>query len=135
MYFLDTCICVEFLCGRLRYGYQLMRQGEPADFQLPALVVAELWYGAEHSNDPDRDRVAVDAFASSFEAVPFDAACAREYGRIRQLLGSEGRIIGDRDMMIAATALVHGATLVTNNLKEFNRVPGLALESWAEVDL
>ena len=135
MHFLDTCICVEFLRGRLRYGYQLMRQADPADFQLPSIVVAELWYGAEHSGNPERDRAAVDAFVGSLAAVPFDAVCAREYGRIRQLLGSEGRLIGDRDLMIAATALVHGATLVTSNLKEFNHVPGLALESWAEVDL
>ena len=135
MYFLDTCICVEFLRGRLRYGYQCMREGNPADYQLPAIVVAELCYGAEHSSKPERELAAVDAFISAFETVPFDASCAREYGRLRQLLGSEGRTIGDRDLMIAATALVHRATLVTNNASEFGRVPGLPIESWAEIDL
>lgn len=135
MHFLDTCICVEFLRGHLQYGYQFMRENEPDEFRLPAIVAAELWYGAEHSANPERNMAAVGAFIDAFETVSFDDKCAREYGRIRQLLSSEGRIIGDRDLMIAATSLVHHATLVTNNTKEFGRVPGLALESWCEIDL
>ena len=132
MYFLDTCICVEFLRGRLRRGYQEMHNGQPGDFQLPAIVVAELWFGAERSANPDRECAIVGEFVQAFEIRPFDAAAAREYGRIRQLLGSKGAVIGDRDMMIAASVLASGATLVTNNVSEFARVPGLRIESWAE---
>lgn len=135
MYFLDTCICVDFLRGRLPYAYRLMRASRPDDFQIPAIVAAELWYGAEHSAAPERESAVVQTFLDAFALAPFDAKAAREYGRIRQLLGSQGMLIGDRDMMIAGCALAQGATLVTNNSGEFARVPGLLLESWAEVDL
>jgi len=135
MYFLDTCICVEFLRGRLQYGYNLMRQGRPEDFQLPSIVVAELCYGAEHSSAPERERTVIEAFVGSFGIAPFDAASAREYGRLRQKLGEQGQLIGDRDMMIASCALANRATLVSRNIKEFQRVPGLRLESWSEQEL
>ena len=135
MYFLDTCVCVEFLRGRLRYGYKMMRNSNPKDFRLPSIVVAELWFGAEHSPTADRDLRITEQFVEAFEVAPFDASCAREYGRIRQHLGSQGAIIGDRDLMIAACALANHAILVTDNTREFERVPKLHLESWAEVDL
>jgi len=62
--------------------------------------------------------------------LPFDDACAERYGIIRSELESAGTPIGPNDLMIAATALAHGATLVTNNVKEFSRVAGLRLEDW-----
>ena len=135
MYFLDTCICIDFLRGRLPNVYRLMREGRPEDFRIPAIVAAELWFGAEHSLNPARESAIVGAFLDAFETAPFDAKAAREYGRIRQELGSQGRLIGDRDMMIAATARAQGATVVTENVGEFARVSGLQLESWVEVEL
>lgn len=135
MHYLDTCICVEFLRGRLRYGYQELRDGGPDEFKLPAIVIAELFYGAEHSANPDRELRIVEEFTSAFEEAPFDGAAARQYGRLRQHLGSQGMLIGDRDLMIASCALANDATLVTRNVKEFARVPNLRLESWEEVEL
>ena len=132
MYYLDTCVCVEFLRGRLRYGYQFMRQARSSEFKIPAIVAAELWYGAAHSMDPERQKRIVSVFLEAFEVVPFDFTCAKAYGELRQKLGAEGQLIGDRDMMIAAAALVHEATLITSNTKEFKRVPNLQLEEWAE---
>jgi len=61
---------------------------------------------------------------------PFDDRCAAVYGRIRARLAQAGSLIGPNDLVIAAIAVVHGATLVTNNIREFNRVEGLALEDW-----
>ena len=135
MYFLDTCICIDFLRGRLKLGYQFMRNGKPEDFQLPAIVAAELFYGAEHSSNPARETKIVEAFVEAFEIVPFDIAAAREYARLRQELGSQGKLIGNRDLMIAATALAHRATLVSRNIGEFKRIPSLKLESWDEADV
>ena len=135
MWYLDTCVCIEFLRGRLRHGYQLMRAEKPESFQLPSIVVAELWYGVEHSANPEREGKVVGAFTGAFQIAPFDGACAREYGRLRQLLASQGNLIGERDLMIAACAMVNRATLVTNDMRDFARIPGLPLESWAEVDL
>lgn len=135
MRYLDTCICIEFLHGRLRYGYQLMREGGQEGFQLPSIVVAELWYGAEHSSNPEKELKVVGTFVDAFEIAAFDKAAAKEYGRIRQLLSMQGNLIGDRDLMIAACALANGATLVTDNVKDFERIPGLRLESWSEVEI
>ena len=135
MRFLDTCICVEFLRGRLAYGYQRMREEAAESFQLPAVVVAELWYGAHHGSDLEGEGRLVEAFTSAFEIVPFDADAAGEYGRLRQLLGSQGNMIGDRDLMIAASAISRRAVLVTNNVKDFTHIPNLPLESWAEMPL
>lgn len=135
MLYLDTCICVEFLRGRLRHGYNMMRESRPEDFQLPAIVVAELFYGAEHSDNPEKQLKLVDAFVSAFKIAPFDRSCAQEYGKLRQKLASSGNLIGDRDIMIAATARANGATLVTNNENDFKRIPDFAFESWAEIDI
>ena len=135
MYYLDTCICIEFLRSRLTDGYQVLRSSRPSDFALPAIVVAELFYGAEHSARPEKELRLLASFMEAFEIVPFDAACAREYGRLRQELGKKGKPIGDRDTMIAAMALANRAVLITDNAKDFKRVKGLQLEVWAEVSL
>ena len=135
MRYLDTCICVEFLRGRLAEGYRLMRECGPNGFALPAIVVAELYFGAEHSQNPERQIPIVESFASSFTVVSFDAKAARMYAKIRQDLGNAGELIGNRDLMIAACAIANNATLVTNNLREFTRVDGLRIESWAEETL
>ena len=132
MYFLDTCVCVEFLRGRLTHGYQFMQKTRRSEFKIPAVVAAELWYGAAHSNDSEKQKSIVSVFLDAFEIVPFDFPCAKAYGELRQKLAAKGQPIGDRDTMIAAMALAHDATLVTNNTKEFKRVPNLHLEDWAE---
>ena len=69
-----------------------------------------------------------------FEIIPFDETCAAHYAKIRADLEQKGRTIGSNDYLIAATALAHGAVLVTNNVDEFKRVPGLSLECWEEID-
>ena len=135
MFFLDTCVCIEFLRGRLKSGYQLMREGRPEDFQLPSIVAAELFFGAQHSSNPEHETKIVEAFVSAFTVAPFDTKSARRYGEIRQELGSHGKLIGDRDLMIAACALANQATLVTRNLRDFKRIPGLSLESWDETEI
>ncbi len=135
MYALDTCICIEFLRGRLPYAYELMQKTKPSLFKIPAVVEAELRVGAEKSRDPQRSRALVEEFLLPFEVLPFDSAAARIYGTVRAELERKGSVIGGNDLLIAATALAHGATLVTHNVREFKRVPDLALEDWVEMDL
>ena len=77
----------------------------------------------------------VESFLLPFEIVPFGEKSARVYGRLRGDLESKGMTIGPNDLLIAATALAYGAVLVTNNVREFKRVPGLSLEEWDEVAL
>jgi len=94
------------------------------------MVKAELHYGALRSKDPQRASAKLEEFLAPFRSVPFDDRCAAVYGRIRARLAQAGSLIGPNDLLIAAIAVVHGATLVTHNIREFNRVEGLALEDW-----
>ena len=135
MYLVDTNIFVDFLRGRMPHGYDIMRASDPRLFKVPAIVEAELLVGAEKSRDPERARFAIESLLLPFEVVPFCSKCARHYSRVRSYLERKGKLIGPNDLLIAATALAHGAVLVTNNVREFKRVPGLSLEEWDEVAL
>ena len=70
-------------------------------------------------------------FSQPFQSLPFDSACVPEYARIREHLESQGSSIGANDLLIAAIALTHGLTVITNNTDEFKRVPGLRVEDWS----
>lgn len=135
MYFLDSCICIDFMRGQLPYMYDLLRKSDPRLFKISSAVEAELLLGAEKGARSESNRLLVEQFLLPFEIVPFDSAAAREYATIRAQLESEGSVIGPNDMLIAATARSRNAILVTRNTKEFKRVPGLKLEEWAEMEL
>jgi tRNA(fMet)-specific endonuclease VapC len=76
-------------------------------------------------------RMALDAFLAPFHLLPFDARAAERYVEARCALEAAGRPIGERDLIIAATALSHGLTIVSSNTREFGRVPGLSVEDWS----
>ncbi|MBQ6491771.1 MAG: type II toxin-antitoxin system VapC family toxin [Atopobiaceae bacterium] len=133
MYLLDTNVVVDFLRGRLPHTYQAFMVSDPRMFGIPSIVEAELRYGIARSKDGTRERMVVDRFIAPLEVVPFDSRCAKFYGQIRQHLASRGMTIGPNDLLIAATALANGAVLVTRNVGEFMRVPGLSVEVWDEV--
>lgn len=135
MFFLDSDTCIEIMRGHLPYAQKFMRASSPRLFAVPSIVEAELRYGALNSACPEEGLYAVESFLVPFERIPFDSRCAAEYAKLRYDLKSRGCLIGGNDMLIAAMVLVHGATLVSNNVREFARVKGLALESWAEVPL
>lgn len=135
MYFLDSCICIDFMRGRLPYAYGVFQASDPRLFKVPSVVQAELLLGARKSANPKENHNLVEQFLLPFEVVSFDARCAYEYAEIRAQLEEEGRLIGPNDLLIAATARAHKGTLVTNNVKEFQRVEGLELESWYDVEL
>lgn len=135
MYVLDSCICIDLMRGKLPIARDIMCQGDPRQFVIPAIVVAELNFGIEKSNDPEKTRRLTERFLAPFDIAPFDEVCARAYGTIRNQLRLAGRSIGPNDMLIAATALALQATLVSSNLREFMRVEGLRLENWYETEL
>jgi len=74
----------------------------------------------------------LDEFFANFDSFPFDDDAARKYGEVRAVPARQGILIGPDDLMIAATALVHGAVVVTHNTREFTRVHGLLIEDWEE---
>lgn len=137
MYLLDTNILIEFLRGRLQYAYDNFVMLSPKQFGLPAVVEAELLLGVEKSSEKRRadNRLKAEKLIQAFDIVPFDDKCAREYALVRAYLEARGCVIGPNDMLIAATALANQAVLVTNNDREFARVPGLQVECWQDIEL
>lgn len=97
---------------------------------LSSVVLAEIEYGIAKSARKQTNRLVFDAIIETFTVHRFDEAAAREFGALRAHLEAQGQVIGPYDMMIAAQALALGATLVTDNEREFRRVPGLAVENW-----
>lgn len=97
---------------------------------LSAITVAELVHGAEKSAQPERNLAVVEDFCSRLSILPYGEREAYQYGQIRAALERMGQPIGVNDLHIAAQARSQGLTLVTNNLREFERVPGLLLENW-----
>lgn len=134
MYHLDSNILIGFLRGQLMSAYELLMNSDASLFKVPAVVKAELLLGAEKSARPNEERLKVESLLLPFEIVPFDESCAMHYAKIRTTLEHKGQTIGSNDYLIAATALAHGAVLVTNNVDEFRRVPGLSLECWEEIE-
>jgi tRNA(fMet)-specific endonuclease VapC len=102
-----------------------------ADQVTTAITVAELMLGvAADTNEARRERVRT--LASWLRAMPFDRAAAETYGPLRHSLEASGRRLDERDMMIASICVAHDLTLVTGNLRHFERVPGLRVENWLE---
>lgn len=104
----------------------------PADLGVPAIVEYELRYGLLRlPQEAATPRLAALAqFLRPMQVLPFDAECAAHAARIRVTLEAAGTPIGPHDTLIAASALRHQATLVTRNVREFSRVPGLQWISW-----
>ncbi len=134
MYFLDSNILIGFLRGNLRSTYDILRKSDARLFKIPSVVKAELLVGAEKCDRPDEERLRVESLLLPYDIVPFDDSCTAHYANIRSQLEKAGKTISSNDYLIAATALAHSAVLVTNNVDEFKRVPGLSIECWEEVD-
>lgn len=97
---------------------------------ISTVTYSELAYGVEKSRDPHRNQQVVDGLVARLDVLPFDMAAASHLGQLRAELARMGRPIGHYDEMIAAHARSAGLIMVTNNLREFSRVPGLRLENW-----
>jgi tRNA(fMet)-specific endonuclease VapC len=107
------------------------QQQPPDEIGISSVTLAELRYGADKSQAPQKNHAALDGFLLPLAVVPFDAPAADIYGRVRADLERQGWPIGPLDTLIAAHALSLGLTLVTNNISEFARVAGLTLEDWS----
>jgi tRNA(fMet)-specific endonuclease VapC len=129
-FLLDTSICVFALRGHAGTVERLSLVAG-ADLAVSVMTAAELWVGVRKSREPEVRRVGVAAFLAPFSVLPFDVPAAERYVEARCALEAAGRPIGERDLIIAATALAHGLTVVTNNTREFGRVPGLAVDDWS----
>ena len=99
---------------------------------ISTITLMELVYGAEKSSNPDRNLRELEGFAARLEVLDYDTLAATHTGQLRAELAKQGKPIGPYEQMIAGHARSLGLITVTNNLKEFDRVPGLRIENWLE---
>jgi tRNA(fMet)-specific endonuclease VapC len=97
---------------------------------LSSVTKAELYYGAYRSGRREANLGALKRFFREFATLPFDEKCEEVYGVVRAELALAGTLIGPNDLLIAATALPNGVTIVTHDTGEFSRVKGLGIEDW-----
>jgi tRNA(fMet)-specific endonuclease VapC len=130
-YMLDTNICIYIMKKKPEKVIQKFWDELNNGICISSSTLAELEYGMKHSSDPMKNELALLGFLAPISVLPFGAAAASEYGEIRNYLRSKGIPIGPMDMLIAAHAKSEEMILVTNNVREFERVPGLEIENWA----
>lgn len=128
-YMLDTNIVIYTVKNRpaqVRESFK-RHQGQMC---ISTVTLGELIYGAERSAQPERNLTDIEGLAARLDVSPFDADAAINFGQLRAELYAAGNPIGPYDMMIAGHTRSLGLILVTNNAREFDRVPGLRIENW-----
>lgn len=131
-YMLDTNICIYVMKKKPMNVLQRFKEEMDGGLCISSITLAELEFGMKNSSNPARNEQALLRFLAPLSVLPFGLAAASEYGEIRAYLQKQGTPIGPLDMLIAAHARAEGLVLVTNNTREFERVPDLELENWAE---
>ena len=130
-YMLDTNIVAYIRNQRPETVLKHFAQIQPEDVCISVITMAELEYGVYRSSKPEKNRNGLLMLLSHISIIPFDVRAAQEYGRIRNDLTQKGALIGANDLLIAAHACSLSLTLITNNVREFERVDGLKIENWA----
>jgi tRNA(fMet)-specific endonuclease VapC len=130
MVLLDTNICIYIINAKPPAVLARFQQYRMGEISLSSVVAAELAFGVAKSGSL-RNRRALEMFLAPLTILPFDSDSVWAYGDLRAQLERSGTPIGPLDTMIAAHALCLEATLVTNNMREFLKVPGLRVENWA----
>lgn len=128
-YLLDTNTCIAFLKGNQTVVEKIRTIGIE-NLCLCSIVKAELWFGACKSERVTANQAVLKEFFAQFSSLAFDDNSIEHYGEIRALLSKAGKPIGANDFLIAAIAKANQLTLITNNTREFIRVPDLLLEDW-----
>jgi len=128
-YLLDTNIVIYVIKRRPRIALDRFNR-EHGHMAVSSITLAELIHGAEKSKDPARNLAVVEDFFGRLAVLSYGEKAAWHYGNIRAVLERTGMTIGVNDLHIAAHARSEGLTLVSNNLREFELVPGLVLDNW-----
>lgn len=128
-FMLDTNICIFTIKNRPEQVRAAFKRHH-GQLSISTITLMELIYGAEKSSHPERNLADVEGFAARLEVLSYDRHAAAHSGQLRAELARIGKPIGPYDQMIAGHARSQGLILVTNNLREFERVPGLRVEDW-----
>ncbi len=131
-YLLDTDTCIYIINRHPESVLTKLEGMTPDDICISSITLSELHYGVSKSTKKDYNAQRLAAFLMPFTLLEFDEIAAFEYGRIRAHLEKQGYQIGPLDTFIAAHARSRNLILVTNNEREFNRVPGLVTQNWVE---
>jgi tRNA(fMet)-specific endonuclease VapC len=133
-YMLDTNTLVYVLNGRPQHQavFDRFNQADSRHLCISSITLAELRFGVEQSRIRNVTQIKLTRLVAALDVAPFEARAANAYGALRAQLQAAGKPIGPLDMLIAGHALSLGVTLVTNNVREFGRVPGLRVENWME---
>ena len=127
---LDTNVCIHIIRRRPQVVLRRFEVYGIGELGVSSVTVAELRYGAEKSSRPEQNIEALGRFLLPLEVLAFGQEAAAAYGRVRAALEKAGTPIGPLDTLIAAHAVGVGVRLVTNNTREFRRVPQLEIEDW-----
>ena len=130
LYLLDTDTCVTLLRRNSPSLLKRLQSINPIHLAMSMVTWAELQYGVQASNRVEENRAAVALLGQHIKSLDWNHEAAMHYAHVRHALKTKGKLIGSNDLMIAAHALSLGATVVTNNIREFKRVPQLSLENW-----
>lgn len=128
-FMLDTNICIFTIKNRPQNVREVFKR-HAGQICISTVTLMELVYGAEKSSNPERNMANVEGFAARLEVLKYDSGAAAHTGQLRAELARAGKQIGPYDQMIAGHARSQGLIVVTNNLREFERVPGLRIEDW-----
>lgn len=130
-YVLDTNICIYLINRRPAQVIKRLLQHDVSEVGISSITLSELEYGVARSAHRDRNKIALQSFVAPLTVLSYDDAAAEVYGQLRASLETQATPIGPMDMLIAAHAVSLDATLVTNNEREFRRIPTLTIENWA----
>ena len=129
-YFLDTNICIYYLNNSAVNLSNALEKMPFDSIKIPSMVAAELLFAAGKSIKREQNLKIFKTFLSLYEIVPFDAKAADYYSAARIQLERKGQLIGSNDLVIAATAMANGGSLVTHNVDRFSRISGLTVQDW-----
>lgn len=129
-FLIDTDWVIDHL-NRVEPVTQRLRELQEQGLAVSIISVAELWEGVHFSQDPVRSRTALEEFLAGVVILGIDGEICKQFGKLRGTLRRQGKLVGDFDLLIAAAALRHNLTLLTNNRKHFENVGGLRIESLA----
>lgn len=126
-YLIDTCVIIDILRNKIKIDPGFFVNGA----SISAIVLSELYYGANKSNDPKRSINKLESLISDFdlEILDFDQKASGIFGRLKADLELKGERLDDLDLLIASTAIIENKVLVTSNFKHFNRIKGLSVVS------
>ena len=130
IYLLDACVVIAAMKAEPRALFNRLALLAPERLHVSAIALCELLTGAGKSHDAARQKAGVAELAAAMTPLPFDAGDALAYARIRTALERKGVTIGPTDLLLAAQAVARGLVLVSDNVREFRRVPGLRCENW-----